>query len=231
VALEESNLWKFHTIVYDDYLKPAKKLCLDLAKGRSDERTLTESLRSIRRSRDISGLAKEYFWFGKAYVALHPSTKKLNPYRDNLHRQWVETAYSFHATLREAGDPPDFNRACEIATRFVKEFENLDVQVLKAEVELACKLLSQDKTGASARSDLISYDEIALLVGVDKKTVQNCASEWRKVNAEITDPCNYPTVWPFLIKQWPKMSAIFDEDFGAVLQILERKRAEKRPNQ
>ena len=92
---------------------------------------------------------------------------------------------------------------------------------LAASIRTAAAKLENRGTNAT---ELISFDEIALLAGVVKSTVQNRASTWRKTSA-IPDPCNYAVIQPYLAEAWG--SALFPTDYGLMRDILASRRSDQ----
>jgi hypothetical protein len=66
----------------------------------------------------------------------------------------------------------------------------------------------------------ITFEDIALLAGVEKKTVHNAASNWKKVEPSIGDPCSYRLVRPFLLAKWAKKEMMFPADCRQLQEII-----------
>ena len=154
MATSETKLWQLFTLAYENYVKPTKQLCMDLANGRLTAKEARERISSIERNPRIDKFAAQYVLLGKVWCAKHMPALRMNPQIDNELRQWVKMADDFHDTWKKSGNRLDLNRMRAIATEFRGKFRKLQVQVLKADVEAASKLRYGHQSGADAISCL-----------------------------------------------------------------------------
>lgn len=68
--------------------------------------------------------------------------------------------------------------------------------------------------------DLVTFQRIADLAGVEVKTVRNAVGKWRKADHTIDNPCSYATVQPLCVAKWPKRKHMFPADYEAMKAIL-----------
>ena len=61
--------------------------------------------------------------------------------------------------------------------------------------------------GKPVNTDRITFEEIAKIVGVERKTVANHLPKWKKEYPELADQifdgCSYSIIQPILADEWP----------------------------
>jgi hypothetical protein len=190
-----ADLWHLFKLACQKYVKPTQQLCLDLAAGKLDEKELSERRGKIRRSPEIDESDDKYYWLGQVFIKRQDSSTLLDPLTDNVLYPWVEIADDFHAKLKEASNPTDFNRVREIANEFKTEFRKLNVQELKADVVSACELLREQHSGDEAELSIPQASAPApapddarrgkVDVPIIRRDAQGATMEWKGTRARV----------------------------------------------
>lgn len=145
------KLWCLHSHVAA-YVIPTRKLCVHLLRHRLPQAELLEQVDAIRADPKIRKTTSFYF-LGRAYIEHHPADLKMNPLEANLHRRLVRHADDFLKQLRTlATETNDFNprQVAELAAQFRPGFQQCLLQVLKSEVEAACKIIESERYRSAA---------------------------------------------------------------------------------
>lgn len=145
------KLWDLHSHVAA-YVIPTRKLCVHLLRHRLSQAELLEQVEAIQADPKIRK-ATSFYFLGRAYIEHHPADLKLNPLEANLHRRLVRHADDFLTQLRTlATEANDFNprQVAELAEQFRPGFQQCLLQVLKAEVEAASKIIENERFHSAA---------------------------------------------------------------------------------
>lgn len=145
------KLWDLHSQVAA-YVMPTRKLCVHLLRHRLSQAELLEQVDAIQADPKIRK-ATSFYFLGRAYIEHHPADKKLNPLEANLHRRLVRHADEFLKQLRAlavATKGVDTGEVKVLAEQFRPGFHECLLQVLKAEVEAACKIIESERYRSAA---------------------------------------------------------------------------------
>ena len=89
------------------------------------------------------------------------------------------------------------------------------------------------RTAVASPSDMISTPDIALLLGIEKRTLHNKLSKNRpgipvlKGRGRTPNAYSYREIRPWLILHWSTKQAVLSQSFDDVTRILRDKRASK----
>jgi len=146
MAIDKTDIWHLFDIAWEKYARPTQKLCHDLTEGKVDENSLTDRLQRIQRSSEID-TSRAFYYFGRALEKQAMFDGELSLMYANLLSHSVRIADAFHAELKEALDPPDFERILSAARAHSEDFKPLKFAGLKKEVDLACEILREEQSG------------------------------------------------------------------------------------
>jgi hypothetical protein len=75
--------------------------------------------------------------------------------------------------------------------------------------------------GSETQSDVISFDDVAKLLGhTKKKRLQNAVADWRKAGHTIDDPCSYAVIRPLVLDTWKDKAGMFPPTLDEAKRIL-----------
>jgi hypothetical protein len=147
------KLWGLHSHVAA-YVIPTRKLCVHLLRHRLPQAELLERVDAIKADPKIRKTTS-FYYLGRAYIEHHPAELKLNPLEANLHRRLVRLADDFLKQLRTiatATKDIDSGKVTVLAEQFRPGFQQCLLQVLKAEVDEACKIIQNERFGSAETS-------------------------------------------------------------------------------
>lgn len=154
MANKIEKLWVLHSRVAA-YATPTRKLCIHLLRHRLSQAELLEQVAAIRPDPKIRK-SQGYYYLGLAYIAAHPADLKLNPLQANLHSRLVRDCDEFLQRIMEVAkaQQADYDpvKIVGIAREIRPRFHERPLQVLKAEVEAACKIIHAESSNRVAKS-------------------------------------------------------------------------------
>lgn len=114
--------------------------------------------------------------------------------------------------------------ACPTSPEFVERLqrETLDHTADEQLRKLAAALRREAGFADSSLTDLITADEVAALVGVSRKRIQNALSKWRKGGSKLKAPFRWGEIRPYLVDTWQPKRHLFVEDIREVRDYLAR---------